>query len=70
MQQLEITMINEKKQSKPTSADPNLLMETELEADPILKLSESRVSRLQILIGGLVAIVIMGAMLWALYKHF
>jgi len=63
-------MINEKKQSKSVSTDPDLLMETELEADPILKLSESRVSRLQIWIGGLVAIVIMGAMLWALYKHF
>jgi len=63
-------MINEKKQSKSVSTDPDLLMETELEADPILKLSESRVSRLQIWIGGLVAIVIVGAMLWALYKHF
>ena len=63
-------MINEKKQSKSASTDPDFLMESELEADPILKLSESRVSRLQILIGGLVAIVIMGAMLWAIYKHF
>ena len=62
-------MIDEKKQSK-ASADPDLVMETESEADPILKLSESRVSRLQIWIGGLVAIVIVGAMLWALYKHF
>jgi hypothetical protein len=41
-----------------------------VDADPILKLSESRVSRLQIWIGGLVAVVIMGALLWAIYKHF
>jgi hypothetical protein len=51
-------MIDEKKQSK-ASADPDLVMETESEADPILKLSEGRASRLQNLIGGLVAIVIM-----------
>ena len=62
-------MIDEKKQSK-ASADPDLVMETESEADPILKLSEGRASRLQNLIGGLVSIVIMGVVLWALYRHF
>ena len=41
-------MADERQRPKPASADPDLRMETELEADPMLKLSEGRASRLQI----------------------
>jgi hypothetical protein len=58
-------MANEKRHPKPIS-DRDLQKEIELEADPMLRLSEGRASRLQIGVVGLVAIVIIGLVAWAM----
>jgi hypothetical protein len=70
MQQLELTMTNEQQQPKPTTSAPDPLTDSDQETDPILKLGEVKVSRLQASIIGPVVIVIFGALLWAIYKHF
>ena len=57
-------MADEKHQSNPASVDPDLRMETELEADPMLKLSEGKASPFQIWIIGLVGMSI-GVVVWA-----
>jgi len=44
---------------------PDLRMETDLEADPILRSSEGRASPLQIGLFSLVVIVIIGVVVWA-----
>jgi hypothetical protein len=58
-------MANEKRHPKPIS-DRDLQKEIELEADPMLRLSEGKASRLQIGVVGLVAIVIIGLVAWAM----
>jgi hypothetical protein len=58
-------MANEKRHPKPIS-DRDLQKQIELEADPMLRLSEGRASRLQIGVVGLVAIVIIGLVAWAM----
>ena len=58
-------MANEKRHPKPKS-DRDLQKEIELEADPMLRLSEGRASPLQIGVVGLVAIVIIGLVAWAM----
>lgn len=58
-------MTKEKRHPKPIS-DRDLQKEIELEADPMLRLSEGRASRLQIGVVGLVAIVIIGLVAWAM----
>jgi hypothetical protein len=58
-------MANEKRHPKPIS-DRDLQKEIELEADPMLRLSEGKASRLQIGVVGLVAIVIIGLVAWAI----
>jgi len=59
-------MDNGKQQRKPPSADPDLRMDTELEADPMLRLSEGRASTLQMAVIGLAAIVIVGMVIWGM----
>ena len=59
-------MANKRQQPKPASADPDLRMETELEVDPMLRLSEGRASRLQIAGVALAIVVIIGVVAWAL----
>jgi len=59
-------MVNGKQEPKPGSVDPDLRMDTELEADPMLRLSEGKASRLQITVIGLVAIVIVGVVIWSM----
>ena len=61
-------MANERQQPKPASADPDLRMDTALEADPMLRLSEGRASRLQIASAALVIVVIIGVVLWAMNR--
>ena len=56
-------MANEKRHPKPIS-DRDLQKEIELEADPML--SEGKASPLQIGVVGLVAIVIIGLVAWAI----
>ena len=58
-------MANEKPHPKPIS-DRDLQKEIELEADPMLRLSEGKASPLQIGVVGLVAIVIIGLVAWAI----
>jgi hypothetical protein len=58
-------MANEKRHPKPAS-DRDLQKEIELEADPMLRLSEGKASPLQIGVVGLVAIVIIGLVAWAI----
>ncbi|MGA9456446.1 MAG: hypothetical protein WBV43_13355 [Pseudolabrys sp.] len=58
-------MANEKRHPKPIS-DRDLQKEIELEADPMLRLSEGRASPIQIGVVGLVAIVIIGLVAWAM----
>jgi hypothetical protein len=60
----ELTMVNEKQ--RPVSADPDLRMETELEADPMLRLSEGKASPLQIWVVGLVIVATIALVVWAL----
>ena len=59
-------MADERQRPKPASADPDLRMETELEADPMLKLSEGRASGLQIAGVGLAIIVIIAVVAWGI----
>lgn len=47
------------------ASGPNLRMETDLEADPILRSSEGRASPLQIGLFSLIFIVIIGVVAWA-----
>ena len=61
-----LTMADERQRPKPASADPDLRMETELEADPMLKLSEGRASGLQIASIGLAIIVIVAVVAWGI----
>jgi len=63
---MEGAMVNGKQEPKPGSVDPHLRMDTELEADPMLRLSEGKASRLQITVIGLVAIVIVGVVIWSM----
>ena len=63
---MELTMADERQRPKPASADPDLRMETELEADPMLKLSEGRASRLQIASVALAIVAIIGVVAWAI----
>ena len=56
-------MANEKRHPKPKS-DRDLQKEIELEADPMLRLSEGRASPIQIGVVGLVAIMIIGLVAW------
>ena len=58
-------MTKEKRHPKPIS-DRDLQKKIELEADPMLRLSEGRASPLQIGVVGLVAIVIIGLVAWAM----
>jgi hypothetical protein len=58
-------MANEKRHPKPIS-DRDLQKEIELEADPMLRLSEGKASPLQIGVVGLVGIVIIGLVAWAI----
>jgi hypothetical protein len=58
-------MTKEKRHPKPIS-DRDLQKEIELEADPMLRLSEGRASPNQIGVVGLVAIVIIGLVAWAM----
>jgi hypothetical protein len=58
-------MANEKRHPKPIS-DRDLQKEIELEADPMLRLSEGKASPLQIGVVGLGAIVIIGLVAWAI----
>jgi hypothetical protein len=62
---MEATMADEK-QPKPPSADPDLRMDTEFEADPMLRLSEGRASPLQIALVGCAVLVVIGVVAWAM----
>lgn len=62
-------MVNGKQQTKPASADPDLRMDTELEADPMLRLSEGRASKLQIAAVGLAIVVIIALVVWAMSQQ-
>jgi hypothetical protein len=53
-----------KKQKSIDLSDPDLRLETELEADPLLKLSSGKASRVQIAVAGLVIIVVLGVVGW------
>jgi hypothetical protein len=46
-------MANERQEPKPVFADPDVRMDTELEADPMLTLSEGKASGVQIVSVGL-----------------
>ena len=59
-------MADERQRPKPVSADPDLRMETELDADPMLKLSEGRASGLKIASVGLAIIVIVAVVAWGI----
>jgi hypothetical protein len=58
-------MAIEKRHPKPIS-DRDLQKEIELEADPMLRLSEGRAGPLQIGVVGLVAIAVIGLVAWAI----
>ena len=60
-------MANEKRHPKAIS-DRDLKTEVALEADPMLRLSEGRASPLQIGVVGLIAIVVIGLVVWATSK--
>jgi hypothetical protein len=63
---MERTMANEKQTPKPMSADPDLRMDTKLEADPMLRLSEGKASGLRIAIVGLAVLAIVAVVAWAI----
>jgi hypothetical protein len=63
---MELTMANERQEPKPASADPDLRMDTELEADPMLTLSEGKASGVQIVSVGLAIIVIVAVVAYGL----
>lgn len=58
-------MTNEKRHPKAIS-DRDLQMETKLEVDPMLRLSEGRANPLQIALVGLVSIGVLGLVAWAI----
>ena len=53
-------------QRKTASADPDVRMDTELEPDPMLRLSEGKASPLQIALVGGAVLVVMGVVVWAM----
>jgi len=55
-----------KEKQRSVSADPDLRMDTELEADPMLRLSEGKASPLQIAFVGLAIIAIIVVVAWAM----
>ena len=55
-------MANEKQ--RLVSADPDLRIDTELEADPMLRWSEGKASPLRIAVVAFAAIVIVAAVAW------
>jgi len=59
-------MANEKGRS--ASTDPDVRMDTELEADPMLKLSEGTASPLQIAVVCLAAVAIVAVVAWAVIQ--
>jgi len=63
---MEGAMVNGKQQPKPGSVDPDLRMDMELEADPMLRLSEGRASRFQIAAVVLAVIAIIVVVAWGL----
>jgi len=63
---MELTMANERQEPKPASADPDIRMEIELQADPMLTLSEGKASGVQIASVGLAIIVIITVVLYGI----
>ena len=59
-------MANERQEPKPASADPDIRMEIELQADPMLTLSEGKASGVQIASVGLAIIVIITVVLYGI----
>ena len=59
-------MADKKQRQKLASVDQDLRMETELEADPMLTLSEGRASKLQIAGVGLTVIAIIAIVAWGI----
>jgi hypothetical protein len=59
-------MANERQKPKPASTDPDVRMDTELEADPMLTLSEGKASGVQIVSVGLAIIVIVAVVAYGL----
>jgi hypothetical protein len=59
-------MANERQGPKPASVDPDVRMDTELEADPMLTLSEGKASGVQIVSVGLAIIVIVAVVAYGL----
>ena len=59
-------MANERQEPKPASADPDVRMDTELEADPMLTLSEGKASGLQIASVALAIIAIVAVVAYGL----
>jgi hypothetical protein len=59
-------MANERQKPKPASTDPDVRMDTELEADPMLTLSEGKASGVQIVSVGLAIIVIIAVVAYGL----
>ena len=63
-------MANDVRQPKPSPADPDLRMQAELEADPMLKLSEGgKATPLQIGAVALAIIVVIGVVAWAIIQN-
>jgi len=63
-------MANDVRQPKPGSADPDLRMQAELEADPMLKLSEGgKASPVQIGAVDLAIVVVIGVVAWAIVQN-
>ena len=65
VRKMELTMTN-KKRSGSALVDPDLRMETELEADPILSFNEGRANALKIGVVILIAIAIAGVIVWVI----
>jgi hypothetical protein len=59
-------MANERQKPKPASTDPDVRMDTELEADPMLTLSEGKASGLQIASVALAIIAIVAVVAYGL----
>jgi hypothetical protein len=59
-------MAHERQEPKPASTDPDVRMDTELEADPMLTLSEGKASGVQIVSVGLAIIVIVAVVAYGL----
>lgn len=58
-------MVKSKGKPKLESNDADLRIETELEADPILRSSEGKATPLRIVMFGIAVVVIIGVFLWA-----